>query len=441
MANDRQIVRYCYARDGFSPETVDHAFKYLSILTSLHFVKDADKPDIRFGSRKNGCILIEPAGLDAISGDVNYITTFKNPANKEWNPGLTYDPIAKIIRRLSLSLKLGPYADRPIAPSSPSELTLSRIINDLQSVLAQAGIIENQAHPISLYPSPHKFGLIVSHDIDIAGRGLLGGLRLLANRQLPGGLPAVFDSLRNRLGSAKNPYDNIERWLELESRFGISSTFFIFGGARRHPFDPKYSLERVGDYIDEIKGGGAEIALHSGIGCHSGNGLAESKALIENRLGGKIDGVRPHYLSASLPEYWRAAQDAGFGYSSVLGFDDNIGYYRGIDLPIIPFDVQRNRPFRIIEYPIAIMDCGLIGNGPADSDAVFARGAKLVDQAASTGGLLVLDWHQRTFYNRDYPGWAALFTRLIDYARDRGAGFTSFEEITDLMNARSLDLT
>ena len=75
-----------------------------------------------------------------------------------------------------------------------------------------------------------------------------------------------------------------------------------------------------------------------------------------------MGGVRPHYLSVSLPEYWRKSAELGFEYSSCLGFDEEIGFYRGIDLPFMPFDADNDTPLEIVEIPIAVMDCGLIND-------------------------------------------------------------------------------
>ena len=143
-------------------------------------------------------------------------------------------------------------------------------------------------------------------------------------------------------------------------------------------------------------------------------------------------GLRPHYLSAFYPEYWQAAAGAGFTYSSALGFDQDIGFWDGIDLPYYPFDQSNDKAIDLLEIPIAIMDCGLIGEQSAESEKALERAMRLIDQASATGGLIVLDWHQRTFYNRDYPGWRELFTKIVRYGKGKGAQFYRLEEIADL---------
>ena len=61
---------------------------------------------------------------------------------------------------------------------------------------------------------------------------------------------------------------------------------------------------------------------------------------------------------------------------------------------------------------------------------------KLVNRVKDARGILVLDWHQRTMYNADYPGWAEVFFDLIDYARNEGAYFISPGETARLLKSK-----
>jgi hypothetical protein len=146
--------------------------------------------------------------------------------------------------------------------------------------------------------------------------------------------------------------------------------------------------------------------------------------------------LRPHYLSAHFPDYWRSAARCGFSYSSCLGHDDAIGHFDGIDLPFVPFDKENNTVIDLVEIPLTIMDCGLILDEAADSDDVISRGKDLIDTAVKSGGMIVLDWHQRTLYNPDYPGWGELFRRITDYALREGAYSATMEQISSLLKDR-----
>jgi len=429
MGINSQVVRYNYRSRRYSDNLILHVFRYLSAVTGLSFVADDSEPDI-YGNDNDQ----PPLSARII------ITADDAPAAPKTGPGprgktVGYNPIDLIAGRLSLSAKRGPHFPIPHSPDTPERL-LSRAVRDLVELMAESGLIPGGRRAISLWPDGHEFGVALTHDVDILRRSIPGGARLLINRRLPGGWGGLLDSIRSTLGLARNPYDDFEQWMRLEKERGLESTFFVFCGKRRHRFDPVYKLNMLERAFGEIRKSGFDIALHTSIGCFAGDGIAEAKSDLENSSSMPIDGLRPHYLSASFPEYWRAASDSGLRYSSSLGFDDRIGFYNGMDLPFIPFDIGRDEAIDIVEYPISIMDCGLIGDGRADSAEVADRGLEVIDAAQNSGSLIVMDWHQRTFYNRDYPGWAGLYFKLVERAMALEACFIGLGEFTARLRER-----
>ena len=409
MAEISRRVSYKYHSPSLTTAAVAHTFSYLSALTGINFCEDEYKPEIWRGD----------------SGRPSTTKLSISPIN---------DYIAQIAQKLAIAIKLGPYSNDRYYPASPDIPTLSEIVSGFVAEMAKAEIIPYQERAITLWPDGKKFGLAVTHDVDILRRTVAGGIKLMMNNHLPGGGAALADSIYWRLGLRKNPYNQLNRWAELERELGIGSTYFVFAGERAHNFDPIYKPRQFP--FDKLSVDHNNVSLHSGIGSHKGDGMAKAKADLEKISGAKISGVRPHYLSAFFPEYWQAARDFGFEYSSSFGFDDAIGFIDGIDLPFRPFDGTKDRPLPVLEIPIAIMDCGLIGDSSAESDEVFSRGAALIEKASKSGGLIVLDWHQRTLYNRDYPGWGKLFRALIVKASELGANFVTLEEISARMNSR-----
>jgi peptidoglycan/xylan/chitin deacetylase (PgdA/CDA1 family) len=433
MAEIRKI-RYSYTNEGLSAAAISHAFRYLSAVSGIVFVEDSDSPELISVSSTytspSAKIMISPN-----CSDLNK-TQIKDSVSDIWIPTIYNDPIYSLATKLSFTGKSGPYAHKLTIPADAGEKTLSALINDAIILLSRAGLITNESRPIDLWPRPSRFAMAITHDIDIPIRSLPGSLRLLLNRQLPGGMAALFDSLKSLFGLRPNPYDTATQWIELEKELDVKSTFFVFDGNRGHSFDPKYNPISLSKSFAKIQHNDLEIAFHSGIECYSGNGIADSKSTLEQVTRTTVRGVRPHYLSAFYPEYWRAASNAGFTYSSALGFDQNIGFWDGIDLPFYPFDKVNSKPIPILEIPIAIMDCGLIGDLPADSNKTFEHAMRLIDQCASTGGLIVLDWHERTLYNRDYPGWGDLFTKIVLYGKGKGAHLVRLDELAADLSKR-----
>jgi peptidoglycan/xylan/chitin deacetylase (PgdA/CDA1 family) len=421
-----KVIKYHYRRSFCSVEAVAHAFSYLSLICGMSFEENDDHPDIWSDEHQAAPL---QAGLLIGNENDRQPRTYIRPGG-EWASRLNFDPISEIISRLSSPYSLGPYSTQKLVPAPSNGRTLSGIISNFLKSLEDAGIVTRGKGRISLWSAPSRFGLALTHDIDIARRSVPGSARLLFHRRPEGGLRGLFDSLASSISGKPNPYDNVARWIEAEKELGIKSTFFVFAGDRAHQNDPKYHLENLAGAYQAIGENAFELGLHSGIECHTGDSLKDSKRQLETFSGIETSGVRPHYLSATQPDYWTSARDCGFRYSSSLGFDNAVGYVDGIDLPYIPFDSETDRSLDIIEFPIAIMDCGLIGTAGASSGEVFERGAKLIERTASTGGLIVLDWHQRTFYNPDYPGWARLCLDIVKHAQKLGADMVSLGEMS-----------
>ncbi len=409
-------LRYFYSDNLLSPNLVNHCFAYLSAVIGVKFKIDNENPQIY----KNNNI----SPPDSVV--LNY---------NEFDNG-SYDIISILADKMTLSLKQGPFANSETPADYKSGPGLSRLIWDFKKKLFEVGAITKQESMTKFWPNDYKFGVALTHDVDIARRTIKGGIRLLYKKSVKGGLSALVDSCFAPIKGRGNPYDAIGKWITIEKDLKLKSTFYIFAGNRLFENDPVYNLNILSDRIAELKENGFEIALHSSAGCYDGNHIPEAQGQLSDYCGNSIDGIRPHYMSAFLPEFWRAIEKSGFSYSSCLGSDQSIGFFRGIDLPFVPFDRERDRALNIVEIPLAIMDCGLIGGTTANEDSVFDRAKLLINDTSNSGGLIVLDWHQRTLYERDFPGWGNLFIKIVEYMKDNGAYFGTMSEISKLVKSR-----
>jgi peptidoglycan/xylan/chitin deacetylase (PgdA/CDA1 family) len=434
MHGRAEILKYWYSNPVFSSRAIDHAFKYISAVTEMRFIKDRSGPLIWRSDDEPApeSVIINLGQADVIKGFRESYSTSRTATPARTSEG---DPIEEIIKRLSLKAMIGPVSEEISSEREPDVPRLSRLVTSLVDRLCDVRMVQPGSRSINLWPNRSKFAVTVTHDVDIARRSVKGSLRLLWHKDPPGRFKGLVDSV-NSVFSGRNPYDRIPQWLTMEKQYGLRSTFFVFAGRRMHSNDPKYRLSDLSNSVDLIRESGSELALHSGIASYSGDDLSVARSGLEDFAKDDIAGLRPHYLSTHLPEYWRAAAESGFAYSSCLGFDNKIGYFEGIDLPFIPFDAENDSAVDIVEIPITVMDCGLVGNDSADSDDVFERARIMIDSAVSSGGLVVLDWHQRTLYDPDYPGWGRLFKKLVEYALGRKGHFTTMREISTLLKER-----
>jgi len=142
----------------------------------------------------------------------------------------------------------------------------------------------------------------------------------------------------------KNPYHNLEEFMEIEDSFGIKSTFF---------FRTKYENGNLLDYEDDLKSlvkGGWEIGLHSDpLSINDEKMLLNEKKQLEELTKTVIKGNRVHFLNFNeqLP---KKLSRLGFVYDSTIRkskdkIDQN-------EMSHFYFD-------KLIEFPVTLMDAYL----------------------------------------------------------------------------------
>lgn len=191
-----------------------------------------------------------------------------------------------------------------------------------------------------------------------------------------------------------NPYRNFARYMELEEKFGVRSTFF---------FRTMYENGDCADYADDIAelgGGGWEIGLHLDPSSVSDvEKIRLEKSRLEELSGSEIRGNRVHYLSND-PGLPGRLGGLGFSYdsSNKISKDD-----------ISVQDMGYSRTGGIIEFPVTVMDTYLFMRmGIKEAGIIPAiKGALLLSRGANPdAGVVSLLWHDNVLQmkgGRMYP--------------------------------------
>lgn len=274
----------------------------------------------------------------------------------------------------------------------------------------------------SPWPGEAVFALGVSHDIDIFKRKFPGSVAMLIKSffsdEIPGGvrgsLKGLFESVSTALTGKTNPYSSIEKWFDIESE----TTFFIHAGERLSPEDPTYNPEDVKRTLDRFNVDGFEVGLHNSIGTWADKEkLKKQRDMLSDIFNRDIEGIRPHYLDCKYSGFWENAE--AFKYSSSVGSDIIPGFACGINFPFFGFDFDTGDVLDILEIPIGLMDGALFAiNEKTARERIIEE---LIDACISTHGLLVLDWHTRTAYEPDFPGWFETYCLILEKAKSAGA--------------------
>lgn len=268
----------------------------------------------------------------------------------------------------------------------------------------------------------YSFALCLSHDVDRIYKTYQYLWNAVQNKDL-----------REAVGilSTKNPYWTFGRTMDIESTLGVRSSFNVLDeiALSERPksdwftkngwklFAGRYEIEdpEVISIFRVLDKFGWEIGLHgSYTSCENPDRFAYEKDHIESVAGTEILGNRQHYWNLSRPNTWRHLRDAGIKYDTSLGSSTKIHFQHGHEL-VRPFDDE------FVVFPWSLMDGAVMESGDSISE-VMANCQSVLEEARSHRSAIVLDWHAGdVFSERDYPGWGAVYRRLIEQALEMGA--------------------
>jgi peptidoglycan/xylan/chitin deacetylase (PgdA/CDA1 family) len=274
----------------------------------------------------------------------------------------------------------------------------------------------------------------LTHDVDVPWRWTRLGVRGSAARLKSHVLgrrrgPAVREAralagmpLHRLRGTDPNwRFDDL---LDAERERGASSTFFLLAGHNdRHDGASPEVYDRLRPrLVETILAGGGEVGVHGSYLAARDTAVLEAEIAALRGLGADVRGQRYHYLRVDPHANLAALPGLGLRYDTTLGFPDAPGFRAGIAQPFRPWDVAADRPFDLVEIPLAAMDVTLgeeryLGLSARDAET---RLSSLLDWAAENGGGFSILWHTDRFDRATARGWDRLYLRLLDAVRERG---------------------
>ena len=221
--------------------------------------------------------------------------------------------------------------------------------------------------------------------------------------------------------------------LDKEDSLEVKSTWFLMGKTdyedkrQNYLSNPKYR-EQILDLLGE-----RDVGLHgSPESAFDAQVLAqELNALRE--LGFDPQGFRTHYLHFDYQKSFTILENAGLRFDSTLGYWENIGFRAGVSFPFFPFNLEENRPFRVLEIPLIVMDTTL--HSPKAMNLSYSAAKRTlkrqIELAAGYQSHLSLLWHNNNFDPVEYPGLGKLYWKTISHALHHNAWVTSLNDLYD----------
>jgi hypothetical protein len=312
-------------------------------------------------------------------------------------------------------------------PQDVVDAYLARLIEDLDALMRCCNVPSPEREPT--YPGGHGFAVVLSHDVDYLPvrpadnfvQGAKSVLRHLVHQRDPADAWRAARGWSRALVAGRDPYGCVPEIIARERTLGVCSSFMIAVG-HRDPRDVNYHIDddRVRDYLRAVDDAGFEIGLHGS--CRSTeepHWYVEEVQLLSQRLA-RPAGSRQHFLSFDYDALFAAQEAAGIRYDMSMGFPDRPGARAGFSFPYFPYNLREERPYRVLQISLFLMDVTLRGYMGLRPDAAQpAIDACLADLQAKRGCASVV-WHPIVFGGARDPGYDELYFRLIEQVRDRG---------------------
>jgi len=289
------------------------------------------------------------------------------------------------------------------------------------------------------------FAVALTHDVDNVWRWTPRGFAatgLRSARALRRGDPSA---LRRELGDLRewatvhlprrsDPFWTFPRLLGGEDERGVTSTFYIIASHahRQDGNQPGTYRRRIPAALGMLRRGRREVGLHGNDADRgSVSALRLDRGDLARRSAADISGIRYHYLRCLYHETLRFVEEAGFTYDTSLAFAEHEGFRCGASFPFHPYHLGEERPLRLLELPLAIMDTSLMGPQYRALDAAGAERAcrDLLSRVRAGGGGVAILWHNNRFDRRSARGYDEVYWRLVEWAQAEGGLVTSAGEI------------
>lgn len=291
------------------------------------------------------------------------------------------------------------------------------------------------------------FAVALTHDVDnlwrwtrrgfaASGYRSLRGLRRLDLRPLAREAADVAHWLTHHLPRRTDPYWTFPQMLAGEDARGVDSTFFVIARHthRRDGNQPDVYRRRIPEVLSLLRRAGREVALHGNDGDRLGvSPLSDDREDLRARARDDVRGVRYHYLRCLYHETLPFVDAAGLDYDSSLAFAEHEGFRCGTALPFHPYLLAEERPLRLVELPLAIMDTTLHQpqyralTAPAAEEAARA----VLDRVRASGGAVAVLWHNMRFDRRAAEGYDEVYWRLVDWVLANGGGAGAAGAVVD----------
>ncbi len=279
----------------------------------------------------------------------------------------------------------------------------------------------------------HRYGLVLSHDVDTPARyGLTNvfrlGLTMLVDllrdrhrdRRALLMAPWIWANTRRRL-DPRDPFNTFDWIMDRSEAAGLRNAFYFICGHTDARRDGYYSPEdpAILDLMRRIHMRGHEVGLHPSFNTFRDPAalLAEARTLRQacKRAGVSLSGMgtRMHYLRWDTPLTLQGLEAAGITYDTTLGYAKHPGFRCGTCHEYQAFDPVRGAAMKLRLRPLVVMESTVMRALSRETlPHVAARLEKLMQACHRVQGQFTLLWHNTML---EHPLQRELYCQVLQH--------------------------
>ncbi len=213
-------------------------------------------------------------------------------------------------------------------------------------------------------------------------------------------------------GMERDPYNTFDSILDINEKYGLTSTFYFItdhsGGAK----DGYYSINHrsIRHLMRHIHERGHDIGLHASYNtCTDFRQMFKEFKILksvckEEGIRQELWGSRQHNLRWETPITFANLEKAGLDYDTTLGYADHAGFRCGTCYEYPVYDLKAKKQLNLKERPLIVMDGSIIENRYMNlgtgRDAQSALNT-LKNRCRLFNGDFILLWHNNRFVNNE----------------------------------------
>jgi hypothetical protein len=386
-----------FYRIKYSPEIIDNAFRIIP--SGLLFEKGVpkDQPPI---VRKNGYIYFYSNNEGDLHFDIFSAVFFMIARCEEWQPFIKdkhgrFELEQSILFRSNVHLK--PVVDIWIM--------------ELRKAIAHffPGIILPvlKSHTVSTIDVDNLYAY--------AGKGFVRTMGASVRDLFKGDLSNLKRRLKVLRSREKDPFDIYRSFTNYCKNINVPVFYFFLyrtGTEYDRTVDPASGAFRK--VFHTIKNEGGNIGIHPSYYSSSEPALLQHEIKnISASLHEPVAISRQHYLKFDIRTTPRALLKNGILADFSMGFASGVGFRAGTSNPFYYYDLQKDEETELLFVPFCAMDGAYTVYEKVDPLQAKHSLEQLKKNVQAVNGLFVTVFHERTFAEHLYPGYAAMYKDIL----------------------------